>query len=165
MLSEVSWLLNIKPPHPPSVPPSAILTMLGAVGRCCTGALQALKPGVNSLNALNGSRSALLNGKSYSMFSVSKYLHIIAFCRCLSWTNCQCVMVGLRQMAGGVQADLLRPGRKHEFKEIQGRTWRKIVLAVHLWFWFNHCHVYLLSLYLWMEIPMVTQVTFACHEG
>uniref|UniRef100_A0A674PBE2 H(+)-transporting two-sector ATPase n=1 Tax=Takifugu rubripes TaxID=31033 RepID=A0A674PBE2_TAKRU len=41
------------------LPPSAILTMLGAVGRCCTGALQALKPGVQPLKALVGSPSVL----------------------------------------------------------------------------------------------------------
>merc|ERR1712235_15886 len=34
-------------------------TMLGAVGRCCTGALQALKPGVQTLKALNGSPAVL----------------------------------------------------------------------------------------------------------
>uniref|UniRef100_A0A8C7JTL1 H(+)-transporting two-sector ATPase n=4 Tax=Salmoninae TaxID=504568 RepID=A0A8C7JTL1_ONCKI len=33
--------------------------MLGAVGRCCTGALQALKPGVQPLKALVGSPSVL----------------------------------------------------------------------------------------------------------
>uniref|UniRef100_A0A6Q2Z5T4 ATP synthase subunit beta n=1 Tax=Esox lucius TaxID=8010 RepID=A0A6Q2Z5T4_ESOLU len=33
--------------------------MLGAVGRCCTGALQALKPGVQPLKALAGSPSVL----------------------------------------------------------------------------------------------------------
>uniref|UniRef100_A0A8C6S2F5 H(+)-transporting two-sector ATPase n=1 Tax=Neogobius melanostomus TaxID=47308 RepID=A0A8C6S2F5_9GOBI len=38
---------------------SAILTMLGAVGRCCTGALQALKPGVQPLKALAGSPAVL----------------------------------------------------------------------------------------------------------
>merc|ERR1712212_965669 len=40
-------------------PPSAILNMLGAVGRCCTGALQALKPGVQPLKALAGSPAVL----------------------------------------------------------------------------------------------------------
>uniref|UniRef100_A0A8D3DTH7 H(+)-transporting two-sector ATPase n=1 Tax=Scophthalmus maximus TaxID=52904 RepID=A0A8D3DTH7_SCOMX len=33
--------------------------MLGAVGRCCTGALQALKPGVQPLKALVGSPAVL----------------------------------------------------------------------------------------------------------
>lgn len=33
--------------------------MLGAVGRCCTGALQALKPGVQPLKALIGSPAVL----------------------------------------------------------------------------------------------------------
>lgn len=37
--------------------------MLGAVGRCCTGALQALKPGVQPLKALVGS-PAVLSRKS-----------------------------------------------------------------------------------------------------
>merc|ERR1711980_41443 len=45
-------------------PPSAILTMLGAVGRCCTGALQALKPGVQPLKALVGS-PAVLSRRDY----------------------------------------------------------------------------------------------------
>uniref|UniRef100_A0A3Q3EZY2 H(+)-transporting two-sector ATPase n=1 Tax=Labrus bergylta TaxID=56723 RepID=A0A3Q3EZY2_9LABR len=45
-------------------PPSAILTMLGAVGRCCTGALQALKPGVQPLKALAGS-PAVLSRRDY----------------------------------------------------------------------------------------------------
>uniref|UniRef100_A0A3Q3NF57 H(+)-transporting two-sector ATPase n=1 Tax=Mastacembelus armatus TaxID=205130 RepID=A0A3Q3NF57_9TELE len=41
-----------------------ILTMLGAVGRCCTGALQALKPGVQPLKALVGS-PAVLSRRDY----------------------------------------------------------------------------------------------------
>uniref|UniRef100_A0A3P8SCC8 H(+)-transporting two-sector ATPase n=1 Tax=Amphiprion percula TaxID=161767 RepID=A0A3P8SCC8_AMPPE len=45
-------------------PPSAILIMLGAVGRCCTGALQALKPGVQPLKALVGS-PAVLSRRDY----------------------------------------------------------------------------------------------------
>eukprot|EP00064_Thunnus_orientalis_P013812 superscaffoldBa00002304_g13852 len=43
---------------------AAILTMLGAVGRCCTGALQALKPGVQPLKALVGS-PAVLSRRDY----------------------------------------------------------------------------------------------------
>lgn len=39
--------------------PSAILTMLGAVGRCCSGALQAFKPGINSLKTISGRHAAL----------------------------------------------------------------------------------------------------------
>uniref|UniRef100_A0A3Q1HPP8 H(+)-transporting two-sector ATPase n=1 Tax=Anabas testudineus TaxID=64144 RepID=A0A3Q1HPP8_ANATE len=46
-------------------PPSAILTMLGAVGRCCTGALQALKPGGQPLKALVGS-PAVLSRRDYA---------------------------------------------------------------------------------------------------
>uniref|UniRef100_A0A3B4AM38 H(+)-transporting two-sector ATPase n=1 Tax=Periophthalmus magnuspinnatus TaxID=409849 RepID=A0A3B4AM38_9GOBI len=45
-------------------PPSAILTMLGALGRCCTGALQALKPGAQPLKALVGS-PAVLSRRNY----------------------------------------------------------------------------------------------------
>lgn len=37
--------------------------MLGAVGRCCTGALQALKPGAQPLKSLVGS-PAVLSRKS-----------------------------------------------------------------------------------------------------
>uniref|UniRef100_A0A8C4INZ6 ATP synthase subunit beta n=1 Tax=Dicentrarchus labrax TaxID=13489 RepID=A0A8C4INZ6_DICLA len=33
--------------------------MLGAVGRCCSGALQALKPGINSLKTVNGRHATL----------------------------------------------------------------------------------------------------------
>ncbi|CAG5865574.1 unnamed protein product [Menidia menidia] len=33
--------------------------MLGAVGRCCSGALQALKPGINSLKTISGRHAAL----------------------------------------------------------------------------------------------------------
>ncbi|XP_016114866.1 ATP synthase subunit beta, mitochondrial-like [Sinocyclocheilus grahami] len=40
--------------------------MLGAVGRCCTGALQALKPGVTSLKALNGAPAALVSRRDYA---------------------------------------------------------------------------------------------------
>uniref|UniRef100_A0A8C6KBK3 H(+)-transporting two-sector ATPase n=1 Tax=Nothobranchius furzeri TaxID=105023 RepID=A0A8C6KBK3_NOTFU len=39
--------------------------MLGAVGRCCTGALQALKPGVQPLKALVGS-PAVLSRRDYA---------------------------------------------------------------------------------------------------
>uniref|UniRef100_A0A673M6K3 H(+)-transporting two-sector ATPase n=1 Tax=Sinocyclocheilus rhinocerous TaxID=307959 RepID=A0A673M6K3_9TELE len=46
--------------------PSAILTMLGAVGRCCTGALQALKPGVTPLKAFNGAPAALFSRRDYA---------------------------------------------------------------------------------------------------
>uniref|UniRef100_A0A8C9VCA9 H(+)-transporting two-sector ATPase n=1 Tax=Scleropages formosus TaxID=113540 RepID=A0A8C9VCA9_SCLFO len=37
--------------------------MLGAVGRCCTGALQALKPGVNPLKVFSGTPAALYSSK------------------------------------------------------------------------------------------------------
>ncbi|XP_016346687.1 ATP synthase subunit beta, mitochondrial-like [Sinocyclocheilus anshuiensis] len=40
--------------------------MLGAVGRCCTGALQALKPGVTPLKALNGAPAALFSRRDYA---------------------------------------------------------------------------------------------------
>ena len=40
-------------------PPSTIANMLGAVGRCCTGALQALKPGLHPLKSLVGSPAVL----------------------------------------------------------------------------------------------------------
>uniref|UniRef100_A0A8C1WYY0 H(+)-transporting two-sector ATPase n=1 Tax=Cyprinus carpio TaxID=7962 RepID=A0A8C1WYY0_CYPCA len=39
--------------------------MLGAVGRCCTGALQALRPGVTPLKALNGAPAALFSRRDY----------------------------------------------------------------------------------------------------
>lgn len=35
------------------------LTMLGAVGRCCSGALQAFKPGINSLKTISARHAAL----------------------------------------------------------------------------------------------------------
>uniref|UniRef100_A0A8C1UPE5 ATP synthase subunit beta n=1 Tax=Cyprinus carpio TaxID=7962 RepID=A0A8C1UPE5_CYPCA len=41
--------------------------MLGAVGRCCTGALQALKPGLTPLKALNGAPAALFSRKYNSL--------------------------------------------------------------------------------------------------
>uniref|UniRef100_A0A8C1UPF9 H(+)-transporting two-sector ATPase n=1 Tax=Cyprinus carpio TaxID=7962 RepID=A0A8C1UPF9_CYPCA len=40
--------------------------MLGAVGRCCTGALQALKPGLTPLKALNGAPAALFSRRDYA---------------------------------------------------------------------------------------------------
>uniref|UniRef100_A0A672YJI7 H(+)-transporting two-sector ATPase n=1 Tax=Sphaeramia orbicularis TaxID=375764 RepID=A0A672YJI7_9TELE len=40
--------------------------MLGAVGRCCSGALQALKPGVNSFKILNGRHGALYSRRAYA---------------------------------------------------------------------------------------------------
>uniref|UniRef100_A0AAY4E2P6 ATP synthase subunit beta n=1 Tax=Denticeps clupeoides TaxID=299321 RepID=A0AAY4E2P6_9TELE len=40
--------------------------MLGAVGRCCTGALQALKPGVTPLKALTGAPAALFSRRDYA---------------------------------------------------------------------------------------------------
>uniref|UniRef100_A0A9J8AQ86 H(+)-transporting two-sector ATPase n=2 Tax=Cyprinus carpio TaxID=7962 RepID=A0A9J8AQ86_CYPCA len=48
------------------IPPSAILMMLGTVGRCCTGALQALKPGLTPLKALNGAPAALFSRRDYA---------------------------------------------------------------------------------------------------
>ncbi|MGH0138467.1 UNVERIFIED_CONTAM: hypothetical protein FKN15_066660 [Acipenser sinensis] len=38
--------------------------MLGAVGRCCTGALQALKPGVSPLKVIKGAPAALYSRES-----------------------------------------------------------------------------------------------------
>lgn len=50
--------------HKQSAPsPSAILTMLGALGRCCSGALQALKPGFSSLKTIPGRNAALYSSK------------------------------------------------------------------------------------------------------
>lgn len=43
--------------------PSAILTMLGSVGRCCSGVLQAFKPGVNSLKTIAGKHAVVYSGK------------------------------------------------------------------------------------------------------
>ncbi|XP_039613502.1 ATP synthase subunit beta, mitochondrial [Polypterus senegalus] len=40
--------------------------MLGAVGRCCTGALQALRPGVNPLKVIQGSPAALYSRRNYA---------------------------------------------------------------------------------------------------
>uniref|UniRef100_A0A8C9V892 H(+)-transporting two-sector ATPase n=1 Tax=Scleropages formosus TaxID=113540 RepID=A0A8C9V892_SCLFO len=40
--------------------------MLGAVGRCCTGALQALKPGVNPLKVFSGTPAALYSCRNYA---------------------------------------------------------------------------------------------------
>uniref|UniRef100_A0A668AUC4 ATP synthase subunit beta n=1 Tax=Myripristis murdjan TaxID=586833 RepID=A0A668AUC4_9TELE len=45
---------------------SAILTMLGAVGRCCTGALQALKPGLKHLKTISGKHAALYSSRGYA---------------------------------------------------------------------------------------------------
>uniref|UniRef100_A0A8C4IP06 H(+)-transporting two-sector ATPase n=1 Tax=Dicentrarchus labrax TaxID=13489 RepID=A0A8C4IP06_DICLA len=40
--------------------------MLGAVGRCCSGALQALKPGINSLKTVNGRHATLYSSRGYA---------------------------------------------------------------------------------------------------
>lgn len=45
--------------------------MLGAVGRCCTGALQALRPGVQPLKALLGS-PAVLSRKVFLLNSLAR---------------------------------------------------------------------------------------------
>ncbi|MFT7808542.1 ATP synthase subunit beta, mitochondrial-like [Arapaima gigas] len=40
--------------------------MLNTLGRCCTGALQALKPGVNPLKLFNGTPAALYSCRNYA---------------------------------------------------------------------------------------------------
>uniref|UniRef100_A0A672J4Q8 ATP synthase subunit beta n=1 Tax=Salarias fasciatus TaxID=181472 RepID=A0A672J4Q8_SALFA len=40
--------------------------MLGAVGRCCSGALRALKPGLSSLNTVSGRHAALYSSRGYA---------------------------------------------------------------------------------------------------
>ncbi|CAJ1079349.1 ATP synthase subunit beta%2C mitochondrial-like [Xyrichtys novacula] len=40
--------------------------MLGAVGRSCSGALKAVKPGINSLNTISGTHAALSLSRSYA---------------------------------------------------------------------------------------------------
>lgn len=52
--------------------PSAILTMLGAVGRCSSGALQALKPGINSLKTISGRHAALSSSESTHFLNIDR---------------------------------------------------------------------------------------------
>ena len=54
----LAWAADVRAPSP-----SAILTMLGAAGRCCSGALQALKPGINSLKTISARHAALNSSK------------------------------------------------------------------------------------------------------
>lgn len=57
--------------------PSAILTMLGAVGRCCSGALQAFKPGVASLKTISGRHAALSSCKLTHVLIMNRRVSIL----------------------------------------------------------------------------------------